>query len=451
MASRDTKLNIIVDAQNRAASGLNSAKQSLDRMNVSVEKIGHSLQSMGKYGAVAFAALSAASAKLINDSAQSLQIEESYRRMTAQANISADALLKNLKRTSAGTVSSTNLMLSANRAMALGVADNMETVTDLMEIARLKGRALGLDTTQAFNDIVTGIGRGSPLILDNLGITIKLGEAQEMYAQKLGKTAAELTDTEKKQALLNAVLESGRAEVAAAGEVQVSAAEKLQSLKAQFSDTADTLGRTLIPAATQLLEAITPVIEKVARWIEQNPELTKNIIIAAMAVTGLIAAAGALSAVLLAFNPVAAGVVAAVGGIVFAVTQVMGIINVLQKEWDLVWLGMKLTVSNVVNSIIGLVEGMLNKVIGAINKVIKSINRVIEKAADVTGMDFKTLGTLDSVDLGRLDTEKMVQRYNDDRFGPQQVVITGNTLLDEDAAEKMGDLVMQRLKLSNAL
>ena len=37
---------------------------------------------------------------------------------------------------------------------------------------QVRGRAMGLSTTQAFGDIVTGIGRMSPLILDNLGICL---------------------------------------------------------------------------------------------------------------------------------------------------------------------------------------------------------------------------------------------------------------------------------------
>jgi hypothetical protein len=85
-------------------------------------------------------------------------------------------------------------MLSANKAMSLGVADSTDEFTTLMEIARVKAKNMGLSTTQAFNDIVTGLGRSSPLILDNLGITINATEAQEEYAKALGKTASELTE-----------------------------------------------------------------------------------------------------------------------------------------------------------------------------------------------------------------------------------------------------------------
>lgn len=461
MASRDTKLNIIVDAQNKASRGLSDAKNSLDRMNVSVESISSSLRTMGKYGAVAFAALSAASGKLINDAASSLQIEESYRRMTEQAGISSDELLKQLKKTSVGTVSSTNLMLSANRAMALGVADNMDTVTSLMEIARLKGRALGLDTTQAFNDIVTGIGRGSPLILDNLGITIKLGEAQEMYAAKLGKTSAELTDAERKQALLNAVLTEGNKEVAAAGELQVSAAEKLQAMKAQLFDTADTIGRTLIPAATKFLEAILPIIEKVAHWVEENPKLTATIIGISLAATALLTVLGGIGLMLPgliivfgALSGTVGVVIGIIGALGFAISQVIGIAKVLSSSWSEVWTGIQLTAASGANAVISMVEGMINYMIEKVNSFINQLNKVIKLANKVKGVDIGTIGTLESVSLNKINMNDIVDNASFHKAslnGNQQVVVTGNTFLSEDAAEQMGDLVMNRLKLSNAI
>lgn len=458
MASRDTKLNIIVNAQDRTARGLSGVQKGLGSMRDQAEKLGDTLRTMGKYGTMAFAALSAASGKLIADSAQSLQIEESYRRMTEQAGIASNTLLEQLQKTSAGTVSATNLMLSANRAMALGVGEDMDTVTTLMEIARLKGRALGLDTTQAFNDIVTGIGRGSPLILDNLGITIKLGEAQEMYAEKLGKTAAELTDAEKKQALLNAVMESGRAEVAAAGEIQVTAAEKLQQLKASFQDTADTLGRTLIPAATRILEAITPVVEKVAAWIEANPKLSAAIIGISIAAAGLLVVLGAIglaipviTGALVVFSGTAGLVIGVLAGLGFAVTQVVRIVRLLQTSWDEVWLGIKLITIDAANGVIGIVEKMINGVVNRINGFIQKINRLISRAAQFTGRDLPSLGTLDTVSLSRIDPQATIDRTME-RQGPQsQLVITGNNFLSEDAAEQFGDQIMSKLKLSSAL
>ena len=55
-------------------------------------------------------------------------------------------------------------------------------MTALINVARSRGAAMGLTLTQAFNDIVTGLGRESALILDNLGITIKVEQVMQDYA-----------------------------------------------------------------------------------------------------------------------------------------------------------------------------------------------------------------------------------------------------------------------------
>ena len=225
----------------------------------------------------------------------------------------------------------------------------------------------------------------------------------------------------------------------------------LVALNNEFGKLQETIGKQFIPVINQLVEAVTPMIEKVSVWVEQNPELTRNIILTALAVSGLIAMVGMLSVVMLAFNPVVAGVVLAIAGIGVVVYEILEILKILSNDWDMVWLGMKLTVIGVVNSVIGLVEGMINKVIEGLNAFIKKVNTVINKASEVSGLEISTIKTLNTVDLGRIDTEQMVQRSLDTQMPQQPVVITGNTFLSEDAAEQMGDLIMSRLKLSNAL
>lgn len=66
---------------------------------------------------------------------------------------------------------------------------------------------------EALDDIVTGLGRGSAMILDNLGIVVNQKEAQEEYAASLGKTVEQLSEAEKKQALINKVVADGKAEL----------------------------------------------------------------------------------------------------------------------------------------------------------------------------------------------------------------------------------------------
>ena len=134
-------------------------------------------------------------------------VRSSFDQLAASAGQSGDAILQSLRAASGGTVADMDLMLSANKAMMLGVADTAEEMTALLDIARQRGRAMGMDVTQAFSDIVTGLGRESALILDNLGIVIDSQKAFDDYAKTIGTTGDALDSVQRKQALVNAVME----------------------------------------------------------------------------------------------------------------------------------------------------------------------------------------------------------------------------------------------------
>jgi phage-related minor tail protein len=222
-------------------------------------------------------------------------VKKSFDNLAAANNQSSQSILDSLQKASAGTVSEYDLILSANRAMTLGVATNTDQFTALMEIARDRARVMGLTTTQAFDNIVTGIGRGSPLILDNLGLIINQTEVNEKYAQSLGKTASELTEAEKQQALLNAVLEQGNATIDENAKSNLTTSESMQALKVSISDTSAAIGSVLLPVIKSILEAVKPVIDSVKTWTEQNPELTKVIVIVTAALGVLLTGLGTLA------------------------------------------------------------------------------------------------------------------------------------------------------------
>lgn len=119
----------------------------------------------------------------------------------------APRAMETLRAASHGAISDMDLMLSANRAKMLHVTDDYNELGRLLEVATARGRAMGLTTQQAFNDLVTGIERISPVILANLGILTDGDATFEAYAASIGKTGKELTDIEKRQALVNKVLE----------------------------------------------------------------------------------------------------------------------------------------------------------------------------------------------------------------------------------------------------
>ena len=121
--------------------------------------------------------------------------------------------------------------------MLLGIP--AQEISSLLEIARKSAQATGQSVSQAFDDIATGIGRASPLILDNLGITVKVGDANARYAAELGKTVEQLTAAEQKQALLNAVLAQGETAFAGLERAVSPVGRELDRLNAEWDDVID--------------------------------------------------------------------------------------------------------------------------------------------------------------------------------------------------------------------
>ena len=192
----------------------------------------------GGMAAVAIGVIADTGLELTKLGAQAIRVEDGFRNLMTSIGETSENALGKLRAASLGTIDDTNLMLSANRAVMLGVADSADELSRLLSAAAARGRNLGVGTEQAFNDIVTGIGRMSPLILDNLGIVTGGEKAFEAYAASIGKTAEQLTDAEKKQFLVNKVLSD-------ATPLADDAAAAFERLAAQQQNFRTNLGKSL--------------------------------------------------------------------------------------------------------------------------------------------------------------------------------------------------------------
>lgn len=186
--------------------------------------------------------------------AQNTRLIESGRNLARSYGDSLDIIVSKVRSASLGTVSDMSIIESSNKAMMLGVSGSAEQLASLMEIAALRGRAMGISTTQAFDDMVRGIGRLSPQILDNLGIVVDSAGTYQKYAEALGKSSSELTRNEKIQAMLNSVLEEGNRLLDDAGGLVDDNASKYERLEARIENYKNTL-------AIAVDEAINPSIE----------------------------------------------------------------------------------------------------------------------------------------------------------------------------------------------
>lgn len=256
-----------------AVSGVTGQLERLGHTDADLRKVDQSLSGLNRrfesmqrlmhatFVGVSVAAIGRTAWELANLGMQAERLEYAFRELSGT---NADAMLERLRQGAQGTASEMSLMQSANKAMLLGVTQDVETMGRLLEVAAYRGRAMGLGTEDAFNDIVTGIGRMSPLILDNLGIVTGGEKAFEAYAKSLGKTADALTDVEKKQMLVNKVL-ADAPELAADGAAQVATAGAAwQDFKVEIGQ--QLAGEGLYAGMSGLGELIQGATDLAKRW-----------------------------------------------------------------------------------------------------------------------------------------------------------------------------------------
>lgn len=135
------------------------------------------------------------------------QANRGFEQLTRRAGLDNVELLKELKVATRGLLSEQELQIQANNALALGLDLNEQQMGELAAGATKLGRALGLDVNTAMSSLITGIGRQSRMMLDNLGIIVSAEVAQEKYAASLGRSVSSLTDAEKKTAFMNEAVE----------------------------------------------------------------------------------------------------------------------------------------------------------------------------------------------------------------------------------------------------
>ena len=255
-----------VGAIKRVEAELAKARKEANKTRLSFKKMGQSLKAFATRLLITTASVLAfgfavkkafefaeAGAKI---NAQAAAFENLAKRYNADSRV----ILKSLRDVSNGTVDTVNLIESANKALLLGI--DPSKFVKLMEIARAASKATGDTITKSFEDITIGIGRQSRMILDNLGIIVKIDDANKQYAKSLGINASALSDTQKKQAFLNATLAAGQKIIDGVGNTSVDAADRVAQIKTSFVELTNELKTTTLFVLDKLLVALDKINKK---------------------------------------------------------------------------------------------------------------------------------------------------------------------------------------------
>lgn len=238
--------------------------------------MGKFAQDVGK-GALLLGGFAFAAKQAFNLASEGAQIKQTYISFNRLMDVvgASPTLLDELKMAARGTVDEISLMSSTTMLLA-GTSGELskkmaEAAPELLRIAdaaNMLNPTLG-DTTFFFNSLATGIKRGSPLLIDNLGITLSAEDAYRALAAELGKTTDELTKDEKAQALLNEVLRKGKTVMEQAGNGASSLTDNYESLNVAVKEATNLL-------KSNLDEALRPVGVEVAKFLQDGTAYEKT-------------------------------------------------------------------------------------------------------------------------------------------------------------------------------
>ena len=217
--------------------------------------------------AVSVTAVVAGLRKSIQMSAEMEGVRRGFDNLAKSSGFSTGAFDK-FKAATDGTVGSLELMKQANNAMLLGITDSEDQMANMFDVAQRLGQSLGLDTVQAVESLVTGLGRQSKLMLDNLGIMVNTQQAYDNYAASIDKTSSQLTDQERKTAFTNAAMKEANSLVAQLGEEQLSTKDSINQVATAAGDLAIKFGDVLAPAVQDVASFLVDIIENTQAFLE---------------------------------------------------------------------------------------------------------------------------------------------------------------------------------------
>lgn len=138
-------------------------------------------------------------------------------------------LLQTLRKATKNTVDDIELMKAAIKARDFGIP--LEDLGKYLSFAQLKAQQLDVSVQQMTDDIVTGLGRKSPQILDNLGLSAAEISAKTKETGDFMKAVASIVENN----------------LAQAGETYISAADRAAQKTAELHNRQLELGQALLP------------------------------------------------------------------------------------------------------------------------------------------------------------------------------------------------------------
>lgn len=255
------KIKFTEEGADQAASATENVNKAQTRLGQTSASNGRQFaaQSQGLGGLVAAYAGAAATSfalqqafSALQKAAQFDQIIQGTNTFSSQFGQSASSVIGDIKRITQGQLSIVEAATSANIALSAGF--NTKQLNDLADVATKASRALGRDLQDSFQRLVRGSAKLEAELLDELGIFTRIEPAVERYAAKVGKSTTALSEFERRQAFVNAVISEGQSKFSIIDSSTSTAAQSFSRLAATLTDVALSIGNVLANSLAPLAD-----------------------------------------------------------------------------------------------------------------------------------------------------------------------------------------------------
>jgi hypothetical protein len=153
-------------------------------------------------------------------------------------------------------------MIQAGIALGPAEAGAVSQVAQLARAAQDLAVVTGENSSATLTRLITNISQLDTMGLRYMGLLVNVQQAEDKFAASLGKTADQLTQTQKVQAVTNeALVQAAKLNGAYEASMQ-DVGKQLQSIKRYQEDLANDIGSQLLPAYYQLVAAATDFLKQ---------------------------------------------------------------------------------------------------------------------------------------------------------------------------------------------
>jgi len=199
-------------------------------------------------------------------------VQKAFYAMAASAGSSGQEMLAAFRVASGGMIDELALMQRFNKAAQLVSLDFAVNLPEAIGYLGKVSAATGESMDYLYNSLITGVGRLSKPILDNLMVMVDLELAYQDWAAANGKVADSLTQTEKQAAVMAQVMAQLRVNTAALASPTELASGAVAALGAEFANLRRDIGSVFLPAVQAGATALRQIVLRIREAIDVGGE-----------------------------------------------------------------------------------------------------------------------------------------------------------------------------------